>query len=79
MAEYRCIFFGESTSQLEHGRSLQTIQAESDEVALLCADALCRVMRRRVQGFEVWQASRLVQREVMRLGDSRRRHDAAKV
>jgi len=69
MSEYQCFFFGSPNSFLGGGvscRSAETFQADTDEAACLRADALCRIRQKNIEGFELWQACRLVYRYALK-------------
>ena len=73
MAEYQCFFFGPPLASAEgcaFCHAAETFQADTDELARISADSLCRGRNNLARGFELWQASRLVYRHAATFGES---------
>ena len=67
MPEYRCYFLGAAATAFDAPSSRETageFLAETDEQARLMAELMYQQRHPQAHGFEIWQGTRLVHRQV---------------
>ncbi len=71
MAAYECYMFGAGNSPTGAANAIdaaESIQADTDDAALIKMESLFRQRGSLEQGFEIWQSARLVHRHPVSRG-----------